>query len=57
MKYSVSFLMEKKPMNKTSEKKNKHKYVWVDDVTPAKKRTAGSGVTFRGHYERVKNHE
>ena len=57
MKDSVPFLLEKEPMNKSSEKKNRYKYVWVDDVTPAKKRTTGSGVTFRGHYERVKRNE
>lgn len=41
-------------MNKTSNKKDRKKYKWVDDVTPANKRTTGSGVTFKGHYERVK---
>ena len=41
-------------MEKTFDKKNNKKYKWVDDVTPAKHRTTGSGVTFKGHYERVK---
>lgn len=41
---------------KNAEKNRMRTYglVWVDDVTPIKKRVSGAGVTFSGHYEKVK---
>ena len=47
-------LMELSKENLLKIKQKTYGKVWVDDLVPARKRVSGSGLTFAGHYEKVK---